>query len=81
MPIVLRLKGYRFGFYASDASEPPHIHVKKDNKHAKYWLLHEIELEFNERFRSHELNEIRKIIEQHRFDLLEAWREFFVGGH
>jgi hypothetical protein len=25
MPTVLRLKGYRFGFYASDANEPPHV--------------------------------------------------------
>jgi hypothetical protein len=36
MPIVLRLKGYRFGFYASDADEPPHVHVKKNGKHAKF---------------------------------------------
>lgn len=81
MPIVLRLKGYRFGFYASDANEPPHVHVKKDRKHAKFWLLDAIELDYNERFRSHELNRIRKIIEEHRIELLEAWREFFVGGN
>jgi hypothetical protein len=59
MPTVLRLKGFRFGFYASDADEPPHVHVKKDRKHAKFWLRDAIEMEFNERFRSHELNEIK----------------------
>jgi len=25
-------KGYRFQFYASDNGEPPHVHVKKDEK-------------------------------------------------
>jgi Domain of unknown function (DUF4160) len=72
MPVVLRLKGYRFGFYASDANEPPHVPVKKDRKHAKFWLLGTIDLAFNERFRSHELNGIRKMIEEHRTELLEA---------
>ena len=38
MPIVLREKGYRFGFYASDADEPEHVHVEKDGHRAKYWL-------------------------------------------
>jgi uncharacterized protein DUF4160 len=79
MPIVLRLKGYRFGFYASDANEPPHVHVKKDRKHAKFWLLGAVESEFSDRFRPHELNEVRKIVEDHRTELLEAWREFFVA--
>jgi len=79
MPTVLRLKGYRFGFYASDASEPPHEHVKKDGKHAKFWLRAAIELDFNERYRPHELNEIRKMIGENRSELLEAWRVFFGG--
>ncbi len=70
MPTVLRLKGYRFGFYASDANEPPHVHVKKDGKHAKFWLRAEVGLEFNERYRPHELNEIRKIIEENRSDVI-----------
>ncbi len=77
MPTVLRLKGYRFGFYASDADEPPHVHVKKDGKHAKFWLRPVVGLEFNERYRPHELNEIEKMIEENRSTLLEAWRDSF----
>jgi hypothetical protein len=45
MPIVLRSKGYRFEFYASDGDEPPHIHVKKDAKQAKFWLVPTVVLE------------------------------------
>jgi hypothetical protein len=81
MPIVLRLKGYRFGFYASDADEPAHVHVKKNGRHAKFWLRPVIEMEFNQRYRPHELNEIEKLIAENRPKLLEAWREFFGVGH
>lgn len=38
MPTVLRLGPYRFFFYAGDRDEPPHVHVKRDNRLAKFWL-------------------------------------------
>jgi hypothetical protein len=77
MPIVLRTKGYRFEFYASDQDEPPHIHVKKDKKHAKFWIDPVVLFEFSGRFRPHEVTEVRKLVEQNRELLLEAWNEFF----
>lgn len=27
MPVVLRVKGYRFWFYEADLDEPPHVHI------------------------------------------------------
>jgi hypothetical protein len=77
MPIVLRVKGYRFGFYASDADGPPHVQVRKNGKHAKFWLSPKVELEFNRRFRPHEINEIAKLIVSRRTELLENWNGFF----
>jgi hypothetical protein len=38
MPTVLRIMGYRFFFYSLEGHEPPHIHVERDEKLAKYWL-------------------------------------------
>ena len=38
MPVVLRIKGYRFSFYEADLDEPPHVHVRKAGNEAKYWL-------------------------------------------
>jgi len=38
MPTVLRVGGYRFFFYSNEGSEPPHIHVQKAEKYAKFWL-------------------------------------------
>jgi hypothetical protein len=77
MPVVLRKKGYRFMFFASDADEPPHVHVKKGTKSAKFWLTPIVMLEKNNRFRPHEVNEAERIIEDHRDYLLERWNAFF----
>jgi len=38
MPTVLRAGPYRFFFYSSDAAEPPHVHVERDENTAKFWL-------------------------------------------
>ena len=77
MPVVLRVKGYRFGFYASDQDEPMHVHVKKGARIAKYWLEPAVKLADNSDFRSHELNKIRRLVSRHREYLIEAWHEFF----
>lgn len=77
MPVVLRQSGYRVEFYASDNDEPPHVHVKKNGKHAKFWLDPVVTLEFSKRFRPHEVTEIRKMVEQHHVEFVEAWNGFF----
>src|SRR5437868_12399081 len=50
MPLVLRRKGYHFMFFASDKDEPPHVHVKKNGKAAKFWLAPIVMLESNHGF-------------------------------
>ena len=73
MPVVLRIKGFRFEFYSSDRDEPPHIHVKYARKHAKFWLEPTVMLEWNRRFRPHELTKVEALVVEHREFLLEAW--------
>ncbi len=53
MPVVLRVKGYRFWFYQADLDEPPHVHVGSNRKRAKYWLL-PVRLARQTGFREHE---------------------------
>ncbi len=36
MPNVLRIGPYSFVFYGSDMNEPPHVHVKRDQREAKF---------------------------------------------
>jgi hypothetical protein len=79
MPVLLQLKGYRFEFYSADGDEPPHVHVKKDGKHAKFWIDPVVMLAYSVRFRPHEVTEARKLVEQHREMFLELWNAFF--GH
>lgn len=38
MPTVLNVRSYRFFFVSSDRSEPPHIHVRREDMVAKFWL-------------------------------------------
>ena len=74
MPTVLRVGRYRFFFFSNENNEPSHIHVKTESDQAKFWL-DPINLASNYGFRAHELNEIEKIIQDHKDELLEAWNE------
>ena len=38
MPTVLRSGPYRLFFYAGDRDEPPHVHVERVDRIAKFWL-------------------------------------------
>ena len=76
MPTVLRLRSYRFFFVSSDRGEPPHIHVRRDNMVAKYWL-EPVALERAGGFRRVELTALAKLVQAHRERFLERWYEFF----
>lgn len=74
MPTVLRVGRYRFFFFSNEGREPAHIHVKSGGDECKYWL-DRVELEANFGFNARELNEIERLVEEHRQLLLEAWHE------
>lgn len=76
MPTVLRENGFRFFFYSNEAGEPPHIHVEKEGKVAKFWL-EPVELARTNGFKSHELTTIRDLILDRRNQLKDSWHEFF----
>ena len=77
MPIVLRVGPYRIGFWSKENNEPPHVHVRRERFVAKYWIEPLVELADNQGFAAHELTVIRRIVELHREQLLEAWHEHF----
>jgi hypothetical protein len=37
-PTVLQAGPYRLFFFSSDRGEPPHVHVARERKAAKFWL-------------------------------------------
>jgi len=81
VPVILRVKGYRFWFYQADLEEPPHVHVGKQGREAKFWLQ-PIAVARAGRFREQELREAEGILIQHLDVVLEAWqRELGKRGH
>ena len=76
MPTILRSGPYRFYFYSSDGTEPPHIHAQRDNATAKFWL-DPIRYDYSIAFRPVELRKIQAIIEENREPIMEAWNEYF----
>jgi hypothetical protein len=76
MPTALQVGLYSFISFSSDRGEPPHIHVKRDKQLVKYWL-DPIALQTNRGFKEHELNQIAKLIGEHKTALLEAWHDYF----
>jgi hypothetical protein len=75
MPTVLRIGPYRFHFYSREAGEPPHIHVRRDDCEAKFWLT-PIELAANFGFGEAELSKIRGHVQEHCQTLLQAYIRF-----
>ena len=65
---------YRFFFTSFDCNEPPHVHVERENKTAKFWLT-PLELARNEGFNARELQVIRRLIRLHMTAILVAWHE------
>jgi hypothetical protein len=76
MPVALRVKGYRFFFFSLEGHEPPHIHVEQAERFAKFWL-NPVAMVKSRGFRSNELTEIQRIIEENLDTLLEKWDEHF----
>jgi hypothetical protein len=75
MPRVRGIDGpFWFYFYSFDCGEPMHVHVRRDNKQAKFWI-DPVALVWNRGFSAKELNDIRRIIIEHEAQIVGAWDE------
>lgn len=74
MPVVLRVKGYKFWFYEVDLNEPPHVHAGRESKEAKYWL-DPVRMARAGKFKPRDLRQIERIIHENRDFLLSAWKK------
>ena len=78
MPTVMRVGPYRFFFYSADGTEPPHVHVERDDGVAKYWL-DPVRLAGSFGLRRSDLAEAERIVRDNAINLLEAWHDYFVN--
>ena len=74
MPTVLRIGPYRFHFYSREGTEPPHIHVAREDLEAKFWLR-PVSLAANRGFAPAELHRIRRLVDEHCQALIDAYIE------
>ena len=75
VPTVPDLPGpYRFYFYSFDCNERPHIHVRRESLHGKFWLR-PLELARGGRFVTRELLAIERLILQYLPQVEAAWDE------
>jgi len=79
MPKVFVYKGYKFFFYANEGMplEQCHIHVRKGESNAKFWIEPEVMIASSYSISGKELNEIRKIIIENQELIRKAWHDFF----
>lgn len=82
MPTILMIFGWRFFFYANERGEPMHVHCKKGDAEAKYWL----DPDTFEVIEAHAYNvspadrrAARRIILEHFDYIVSQWNEFQEG--
>jgi len=75
-PTILRIKGYRF-YFLSNEEDRMHVHVICADGEAKYWLEPIISLATYHKLKSKRLNEIQKLIEEHKNEIIKEWKKHF----
>ena len=75
MPTVLRVGSFRFHFYSSEGTEPPHIHVRTPEGECKFWL-EPILLAAVNGVKPHDVRVIERLVFEHHAALLAAYHEF-----
>ncbi len=79
MPKVFEMEGYKFFFFSNegDPREPCHIHVRKGNGLAKFWVDPYVLLDESVGFGAKELKFIENAVQSNSSRIKEAWNEFF----
>ncbi len=78
MPEVFRAEGYVFFFYSNEGQEPIHIHVRRANGHAKFWMI-PLALDHSEGLKVQELGRAEQLISEHEEEIRRKWDDIF--GH
>ena len=76
MPTVLRSGPYRVYFNSHEPNEPPHVHVDRDDRSAKFWLQ-PLALARNLGFSPVELGRVQRLLKENETVLLEKWNAKF----
>jgi len=76
VPVVLRIDGFAFFFYANEMGEPQHVHVFNAGRNAKFWL-DPVALAEPGSYDQRIVRRIERMVNEHVDTLRAAWDEFF----
>jgi Domain of unknown function (DUF4160) len=78
MPVVFRFEGFRFFFYSNegDPREPVHIHVRKGEAVAKFWIS-PVSLADSEGFDAKTLRRLERVVVDRTEAIERSWHEHF----
>jgi hypothetical protein len=76
VPTLLRSGPYRIYLHSHEPNEPPHVHVDREHRTAKFWI-NPVALARNLGFTPLELRQIQRILSQNTELLLEKWHDRF----
>ncbi|HEW79270.1 MAG TPA: DUF4160 domain-containing protein [Phycisphaerales bacterium] len=75
-PTVFKYKNYRFLFFSREESRI-HIHVSSPEGEAKFWITPQVRLAKNFGFSQNQITELKKVVEEHKNDIKNAWSKHF----
>ena len=79
MPKVFEIEGYRGFFFSNEGTplEPVHIHVKKGEGEAKFWVTSSVALAESWNMKVSELARAQEIVMERRQEILDLWSRHF----
>jgi hypothetical protein len=79
MPKVFEIEGFRGFFFSNEGSpsEPIHIHIKKGDGEAKFWVMPIISLAESRKMKVSELTRAQEIVTERRQEILDSWTSYF----
>jgi len=79
VPTILQHKGYRVFFFSNEGNprEPVHVHIRKGEAVAKFWVEPEVYLSGSYGMNAPELKELEEFVISKQTLIKEKWYEFF----
>ena len=79
MPKIFEIEGFRGSFFSNEGSplEPIHIHIKKGEGEAKFWVTPTVSLAEARNMKVSELARAQEIVVEHRQEILDSWNRYF----
>ena len=73
---MLLWKGYRLFFFSRE-EQRMHVHVYCTDGEAKFWIEPKIELAKNYGLTRKQVGQVRKLIVEHKDEIVNAWHKHF----